>query len=419
MVVLKHNFWGMSNWKNETRTNIFGKCILFLISPFISFLFSLRKINTKSSYVIFFLFSVVFGLAFTVSSLNGSIDIVDGGTYRLLFESSIHQSFQDYTYGLRNFLCLSAGYKDYYFDTVAFFVSRISSNYHIMFMVFAIVFAYFSLRSLRYLTSDLNFDSSLSCYILAYMFMMNQIFNINGMRFWTAAWIGVFCLFKIFRDRKRWYYLLVLATPFFHGAFWTYVFIVGLATVVRKYEKIWIVIFVLSFFVSSLSVGLVSDISVYLPPSLMAVADSYTDENHLNLFREVGTGYWWIEHFFNIISNIYINILVFLFIKNSKQVLANAKSHHLYLFLLVWMSFVNFVMPIPSFGVRYVYMSFPLIAYIWLVNFKDFKYKAVLYAMPIFFCFAILKQFRLYTYVLDVNFLYQNVISVISNNWYM
>lgn len=401
----------MAIWQQEEKSDIATKTILFLISPFVSFLYSLHNIKTKSSYVVFFLFFIFFGLSFTVSNIRTSsgADSGDGVSYRANFEMYRQVSYSQYVDGLKGFFSFNEGQKDYYFDTVAFYVSRITDNYHVMFMIFAIIFAFFSLKTFKFITSEISFDTSLSCFILAYLFMINQIFNINGMRFWTAAWIGVYCIFQIFRNGKKKYFLLVLCTPFFHGSFWIYVVIIIFSYFFKKYEKTWIVFFIISFFISNLSIELIRNITGFLPDFLNRWAEYYVDETYIEFRNQAGKGFWWVPKLFNILVNAYINLLVFLFIKNSSMIKANQNSKNLYLFLLILMTFANFTMPVPSLGNRFIVLSYPLIAYIWLVNYKIIKYKYILYMMPFIFSFNILWLFiKMYPNVLEPCFYYSS-----------
>ena len=207
----------MAVWLKENNRDKSLKIILFLLSPFFSFLYALRRMNTKSSYIVFFLFAVFFGMSFTVSNVRGIDGTTDGISYRNAFESYKNVSTSQYYDGLKRFFTFDEGNKDY--DTVAFYVSRITDNYHVMFMFFAAIFAFFQLKTFRFLTTEDNFNNSLVCVLLAFLFTYNQIFNINGMRFWTAAWIGVYSIFQIFLNDNKKYFLLALCTPFFSWLF--------------------------------------------------------------------------------------------------------------------------------------------------------------------------------------------------------
>jgi hypothetical protein len=395
-------------WLRENKVDIGLKIILFLISPFLSFFYSLKTLKARSSYVIFFLVALFFGMALTFpkGQLIGST--FDGSYYRESFEQYKTESYYNYLDGLRKFFTFNKGKQDYYFETVAFFVSRITNNYHVMFLTFAFVFAFFSLKTFKFLTSENNFTSSLSCFILAYLFMTNQIFNINGVRFWTAAWIGVYCIFQIFRNGNIGYFLLAFCTPFVHGSFWVFIAVLLLAYFLRRFEKIWIVLFFISFLVSSISVEIITDASSYLPPFLQNLIHSYSSKEAIAKFNQPGEGFSWVAMVFNFLVRLYINLMVYLFIKNSDKIKANSKSKDMYTFLLVYITFVNFAMPIPSLGVRYMVLAYPIIAYIWLVNFKGRQYKQVLYVMPVVFWFAIYTQINHYLNVLQFDFYVSN-----------
>ena len=207
------------DWNKEIKIDKAIKAILFILNPILGVLYSFKRINTKSSYIVFFLFALVFGLSFTVESGKTAESRFDGASYREKFDRYIYYGENLYFTRLSEYLGFKEGDKDFYFDTVAFFTSQWTNNYHFIFLIFAAVFAYFALKSFRFLTVEPNFTTSLSCLILAYLFMSNQIFNINGVRFWTAAWIGVYCIFQVIKNGNKRYFWLALLTPFVHGAF--------------------------------------------------------------------------------------------------------------------------------------------------------------------------------------------------------
>ena len=398
----------MAVWNKELDRDKAVKLLLFLILPCLSLIYSLRNIKSRSSYVVFFLFSVLFGIAFSVPVGVTDSFLGDGAVYREWFDLYKKVSHREFIDGFVNFLSLDYGKKDFYFDTVAFYVSRVTENYHFMFMLFSIVFGYFGLKCFKVFTSEDNFDSSHSSFILAYLFMYNQIFNINGVRFWTAAWIGVYGIFQIFKNGMNRYWLLVMVIPFFHGAFWVYIGIILLAYLLKRFEKFWIVLFIISFFVSSVAVELIQLLQSYLPSFLSKTIGFYTDSEYIKLRNIEGTGFSWVPKIFGFLFKVYINLIVYLFIKNSKLIRDNLKTNSLYLFLLVWMTFVNFVMFVPSLGERFLVLAYPIIAYIWLVNFKGVKYERILYILPFILAWNIFTMIREYNSVLTFDFYFSS-----------
>ena len=396
-----------NKWLNETKRDVELKIILFIISPFFATIYAFRRANTRSSYLVFFLSSLFFGLAFTVDSGKDYIigTGIDGQAYREKFENAKYVTEYDYIEGLLGFLSFDEGKKDYYFDTVVFYLSRITENYHIMFMVFSLIFSYFALKSFRFFTSEEKFDFSVISLILCYFFLYNQIFNINGMRFWTAAWVAVYCIFQVYRNNNKLYLLLALTTPFFHGAFWIFVAIIFASLILRKFEKFWIILFPISFFASTLAVELIQAFNSFLPTFLSKLAESYTSQERLS---ETWSGFGWIPILFKNLILFYLSLLIFLFIKNREKIRLNAKIWGLYQFLLIWVSIFNFLMFVPSLGSRFIILAYPIMAYIWLVVFKDEHYQKIILFLPLIFLWDIQKQILYYGVVLDVTYYFSN-----------
>lgn len=392
----------MAFWSKEFPEDRKIKAIVFLISPFLSFLYALRRMNTRSSYVVFFLFALCFGMAFTIGTNRGSRGL-DSSFYRSYFEENQNITYDDFLQSFNSYLTFKEAKKDFYFDTIAFGVSRLTDNYHVLFLVFAAIFATFQLKTLRFFTSHPNFKFSTLCLLLAFLFTYNQIFNINGVRFWTAAWIGVYAVFKIFLKEDKRYFLLVLFTPFFHGAFSVFVAFVILAYFTRKFEKTWIVLFFVSFAFSSFVVELVKNIGQFLPPFLAKLVNSYTSESMLSK-GEQGTGFYWVTEMFDFIRQIYINLLIVFLIKKRHLIILKPEKN-LLAFLIVWMALSNFLMPVPSLGIRYMVMSYPFIAYILLAIPKDKMCKYLIYFMPFAFFVNIYNLFVNYSTVLDPFFI--------------
>ncbi|MBE6209738.1 MAG: hypothetical protein E7128_05850 [Rikenellaceae bacterium] len=351
-------------WPQEDRTDIAIKFILFLISPFMSFLYSLRTINRKSSFIVGFLFCICFGMAFTVGNVReeGSID---GISYRIKFENYLNDSGLDYYSGLEDFLSFQGSTKDYYFDTIAFYVSRITDNYHVMFMAFAIIFAFFMYKSLRILTEDDSFQCGLVGILLVAMFCWNSIFNINGVRFWTAAWVGTYAILQCFYKGKWQYLALALITPFIHGSFWFFLIVALVALLLGRFRKVWVSLFFISMFVSNVAVDIFDVTSDYIPSFLEGTIAYYTDDFYMQDVHQRSL----IVTLFDIAYKAYLNILIVLLIISDKSQI-NKVDKKFFGFLLVYMTIVNFFGLIPSLGNRFLVVAMPFIALMWLRVYK-------------------------------------------------
>ena len=394
-------------WPIESKKEISTKLILFLLSPFIALLYSLKNMDTKSSFAVFFGFAVCFGMAFSTESydrLSMTSSGIDAGRYRLEFEQSSNMTTPQFLNTWNEFIDFDEGSKDFYYIAIVYLVSRFTHNYHWLFMAFAIVFAFFQLKSLKLLVQQKNWENGLFFVLLALFFTWNQIFNINAMRFYTAAWVGVYSVMQIFQNKRRGYFLLLLLAPFIHSSFWLFFVVVVLAFLFKGLEWFWIVIFVISFFSSTFLADLLGMTVDYLPEFLAKTVRGYTEEGRL--FSETiysGTGFWWVPMVFDYAYKIFTNLLVVLFIFNRKLIKDN-NTRNLYLFIIIFMTYINFAMPIPALGRRSIVMAYPIIAYIWLANFGKTKYKWLIYAFPFVWAWQIMTYVGFYFSVLDWTF---------------
>lgn len=404
------------NWEKENKQDVATKVILFLISPFFSLLYSFRTLNRKSSFWVIFGFCVFFGLAFTVG-LDRFEGSGDGITYRALFEQYKSVSVSEYMQTLSEYLEFDAGSKDFYADTVSFLVSRITGNYHILFMIYAIVFSYFQLKSLRFFVQE-NCQKQITLYVfcLFALFTFNQIFNINGVRFWTAAWIAVYSVLQIFYNGNKRYLLLVAFTPFVHGSYFMFLVVVLLALFTSKFKKSWIILYVLSFVFSTISVEVFNMTMDYLPDFMAGQAAAYLDEWTIaERENSVGTGFWIVGKAFGVMSRIYINVLILVLAIN-KKIDYNEDSKKLLGFILILGSMANFTMPIPSVGGRFMCLLFPLIAVMFIHNMLEKKYNKLIYCFPVLYFFSFHQLFLNYLNVVSIGFFFSSPIVILINS---
>ncbi len=396
------------SWDKEIKSDISVKVISFFISPFLSFLYSLRRINTKSSYVVFFLFALFYGLCYTVLADEGNvIESSDAAKWRARFEDIDLNTWEDYiTYIVFFFSRASdAGdFLDIYFPTIALIVNQFSHNYHVFFFAIALVFSFFQLKSFRFLTKSPYFDNSVFCFLLCVFFNFNDISNIGGFRFCTAAWIGVFSLLQIYINNNKWYYLVFLFMPLVHRGFF-FMYPVILLALFTKKKRFWVIVFYGSIFLSSLSLVILQSASDYLPSFMSRMVETYSSNN-------ISEEYSFTKYFLITISTLYVNALLFISVK-ARNKLREDNFENLLDFSILFMAIVNFTMAIPSVGVRFILMAEPLIAILFLNACGQHKKKiAIVYFMPLFMIRA------LYVGIFSF-FRYQDIEFFVMNPFYL
>lgn len=398
-------------WAKEKRNDLHLKIILFIISPFLSMLYSIRRLNTKSSFVVLYLFCLFFGMAFTTTSGRTDFVTSDSASYRLKFENWLYYTFDNYLQGLLGFLEFDSGRKDYFFETVAFFITRITENYHFFFLAIAAIYAFFMLKSLRYLVTLKEFKVTFVGLLLVYFFLDKNIFGINGVRFWTAYWIAVYCVFKIYVDDNKKYFLLVAITPFFHGAYWVFIAIITMHQIFKSKPKILVPFFVFSIFFGLVSLQLINAVSDFMPPFLQKLIASYTDEEYIEL-RSTAAGYgWWTMTILENVKFVFVNLLIYLFILKQKEI--SQEDQKVFSFVLFWMIVFNMFINIPSLGWRFFPLAYPLIAYLWLKTFGLKKHTMVLLFLPVAFAWDIIEIYRRVQIHIPLDLFYKNPVFLI------
>ena len=225
-----------------------GKIGLFLLNPFISAITSLRDIRDGYSHKLLYAWFIVFGIGFC--AVNESAD-----SFRYVedFYRESQYSWDRYTHEIAYWFSFEGETKDVYTLTVNYFVGLFTNNYHWTYFIYAIVFGLFYIKSLKIFLKYTQRNDWLF-YSLLFMFCYsNPIFNINGVRFWTSAWIGVYVGLKLFVEKQYRYLPLLILMPIIHGSSVIWVAILGVVWLTRYFQSVWIVLFIASSFVSAIT----------------------------------------------------------------------------------------------------------------------------------------------------------------------
>lgn len=369
-----------------------SKGFLFLINPFISAIDSLIHIRNKQSQRLLYLWFLVFGAAFC--ALNEAAD-----SFRWVenFYIEAHYTLDQYLQVLRDYFTFDSNVKDIFAVSVNFLVGRFTDNYHWTYFIYAMVFGFFYLKSvkifLRYEVED-----NWGFYSLFFMLCFsNPIFNINGMRMWIAAWIAVYSSLKIFLDKEYRYILLLLVTPLVHDSFFIWITICLIVYLTKKFQFFWIVLFVISSFFSAVSyLDLLQDYSYMLPTFMRNQVWSYTEYDYAidkmsGVFQEALPLY---ARIFNALPGYFHLLLVYLLIFNRRLINEDRWKGKMLTILLGLSALTNFLSGIPSMG-RFQIVCIPFIVICLAMNPDILKKYSLLWKfVPFVYCYKILYWVR-------------------------
>jgi len=378
------------------------KFLLLLLNPFLAYVVSFFTLKEKSSIRVLFLFFVLFGFSLVVKLSNPEDCSRYLGEY-LQFCSNPKENFrivwQDY-FGNPD----QRTVKDIYQYILFYICARIlPGNYHLVWGINSIVFAYFYTKSLAYITRLDNYHKTWPLLILTLVFMFsNPIYNSSSIRFFTASWIAVYATLKIVVDKKIVYFVLLALTPLVHSTFMIYVAFVIISIIIKQIGMpLLTVIFILSFVFSTLALNFVVDFKDILPPIIQRQIWSYVESDTaltrilgvefdaLPLYAKVFTR---LPHYFETL------LLIILIIKNK---VFNNESNRVLKYLIAYFSLVNFISIIPSCA-RFYTCAIPFIVFLWIANYRHLlNYNKLLLFAPLVYSYSILYWMRKMFLVID------------------
>lgn len=372
--------------------NVGSKLPLFFLNPFLSAIVSLKNIRDGVSHRILYLWFLVFGIGFCAMN-----EAADSFRYVEEFMMESQYTWGRYLLEVKEWATFESNIKDIYTLTVNVLVGKFTSNYHWTYLIYAAVFGFFYIKSLKIFLKHQMVKKEIVFYALLFMFCYsNPIFNINGVRFWTAAWIGVYVALNLFVERKYRMIPLLILMPLVHGSSVIWVVIMLAAIILSRFQKVTIGLYLASSFVSAVSyLNILNDYSYVLPQFMQNQIWSYT-ESEMALERLAGISEYGAAYadFLIALPGYFQILLCILLILNRKEIYQNKKAGILMTVMLALAAITNFLSGIPSMG-RFQAFVIPFLVIVWSMNHDILKkYDRYFYAVPILYAYSLLYWYR-------------------------
>ena len=372
--------------------NVGSKLPLFFLNPFLSAIVSLKNIRDGVSHRILYLWFLVFGIGFCAMN-----EAADSFRYVEEFMMESQYTWGRYLLEVKEWATFESNIKDIYTLTVNVLVGKFTSNYHWTYLIYAAVFGFFYIKSLKVFLKHQMVKKEIVFYALLFMFCYsNPIFNINGVRFWTAAWIGVYVALNLFVERKYRMIPLLILMPLVHGSSVIWVVIMLAAIILSRFQKVTIGLYLASSFVSAVSyLNILNDYSYMLPQFMQNQIWSYT-ESEMALERLAGISEYGAAYadFLIALPGYFQILLCILLILNRKEIYQNKKAGILMTVMLALAAITNFLSGIPSMG-RFQAFVIPFLVIVWSMNHDILKkYDRYFYAVPILYAYSLLYWYR-------------------------
>lgn len=334
------------------------KAILFLLWPFGAFLYSLRDAASKSSYVIYFLFGVLFCWHMNPTGVERFDDLI--GIMKRVIESNY--SWSDIGEQIISYFSFSDdGAKELYENFLICLSKTFTPNPHLFFALASIPYLVFMLKSLKQITTDEKFDSSIyGLLILALFVMPRDIITVQNPRFTTAVWIVVYATIKFYQQKSYSlkYFAFIVVTPLIHSAFWFYVLVFIGGLVLRRFPSITIWLLYLSVPFSYMSYDILSGLDYsFMPSSIRVWTEGYLDEDHYNAYvaHTGASGFYWVQQVASIYRNT-VYLIIPLFLWRIKDKPAVKRFGDLFRYYIYFFAVVNFIQVVPVLGERFMWI---------------------------------------------------------------
>ena len=369
-----------------------SKFFLFILNPFVSAIFSLKDIRDGVSHKFLYAWFLIFGIGFCAIS-----EAADSFRYVEKFMIEHNYTWPQYMMEIYEYFTFESNIKDIYTLTVNFFVGRFTDNYHWTYFIYAAVFGFFYIKSLKIFLRHSNVSSNVVFYMLLFMFCYsNPIYNINGVRFWTAAWIGVYVALSVFVEKDHKKLLLLMLLPLIHGSSVIWVAIMAIALLLSRFQTITISFFIASSFVSAVSyIDILDDYSYLLPQFMQNQLWSYTESEmalkRLSGVSEYGEVY---ADFLMALPGYFQILLSYLLILNRKKINRDKHAGHILAIMLALAAITNFLSGIPSMG-RFRVLVIPILVIVWAYNYEILKkYYFCFRVVPFLYAYSLLYWYR-------------------------
>lgn len=187
------------------------RLILFILSPFLTFLYSCFDLQRRSSQVVFVLFFALFGYCHTFEDVRAD-------SYRkyLAFRSySQSSSVEDVVEAFRD-----GDTKDIFEGVLFSVVRKFTDNPHVMMMLVGAIGGYFYMLVMRRFCRDRRMRYTLPIVILLlFMLLESNIPLMGGIRNFVAFPLFLYSMIRVVMDGDKWWLIGLIITPLIHFSY--------------------------------------------------------------------------------------------------------------------------------------------------------------------------------------------------------
>lgn len=341
--------------------------VLFLLFPFAAFAYSLFRFQKKSSRIIIILFIALFG--YNMIAEFQEMDLFRYHTMLQQYASqSVDQIFRGFfisTKGESSVWVADNNYMDVYVSLVCTFLSRLTTNGHILMGCFGLIYGLAMVKVLeQFLDKDGRMDRNVFTLILCASFAI-PLYMLAGVRHGTATFFFVWAV--ISNINKQWVksFVLLFLACITHFVFLlpSILFLIYTFLFSYKYSSVFKYplygLYILSFFLSDITSSYIDSALPFLNTSLFERASLYSNPDAV---ESITKAYFEDTNLFVTLKDdlIYWFCAVGLLLLRTKyfDLSLSSRTEKIYFWVILFMILTNFSLSIPDLGVRLKYVMF-------------------------------------------------------------
>ncbi|SHE64197.1 EpsG family protein [Psychroflexus salarius] len=316
---------------------------MFLFWPLMAVVKAVENFDKPFSKKIIMAFFALYGFCFVIDSR------MDGERYAERLELAYTKPFSSFFDQLFDLYNTSL---DFLQPLITYIISRFTDSHHVLFAVYALIFGFFYLKSIGFVMSKIKPSQSLTSKLyIVLLVVLIPIFNINGFRMWTAAWIFILGALHVVWDRDYKYLLLCVSACFMHFSFLGANVVLVAWIFAGNRPWLYLMMGLVTMTVSEINFQSIQNIAEQISPAFDEKASAYASEQYADKVSEQkAQAVWFMKLSPILLKSILIFNSILLMFKYYKNDRLRKAEVNILSFSLLFLSYANIVSLVPSGG---------------------------------------------------------------------
>lgn len=397
---------------NTSNLSVIYGWLIFLAWPFGVLLLAMRNFSNKGYRFFILLFFIFFGFTF----INNNPGL-DSYSHKMKFDAIAKKPISELYVILQDFVNRQGDELDVYAPLANFIVSRFTANSSYVFAFHAFFFGFFYLRCIAFLFDEFKGKINKNAMLFFFLFIsLYSIHQINAVRYYTAIWVWSYGALQLLSKKDLRFIIYCLAASLVHFGITPLTAVLLIFYFLGPRNNIYIPLVFVSFIIGNFfPLDIFVQLGTNVSSAAEARAESYTnldvyDQRQVVLQQSA----WFIQLRAVLLHGYTITALSYIFI-NRKSFNWDQKQKYLFSCVLLFLSFINFVINVPSFGGRMRFVFWVLAAY-FFYRFFQINPSKKLHGIVLLGLFPVLLwaavEFR-------VSSEFTNIISIVGNPFFL